>query len=47
MDDIEINSNQFWFKIVGFLQQNWALIESQPMEEKSNSLFYTRCFNDF
>jgi hypothetical protein len=34
MDDIEINSNQFWFKIVGFLQQNWALIESQPIEEK-------------
>ena len=39
MNDIEISSNQFWFKIVGFLQQNWALIESQPIEKKVTVYF--------
>jgi hypothetical protein len=27
---IEIKSKDFWFKVVEFLQQNWALIEEQP-----------------
>ena len=26
-DEIKIKSNEFWVKIVDFLQQNWALIE--------------------
>jgi hypothetical protein len=26
---IEIKSKDFWFKVVEFLQQNWALIEEQ------------------
>lgn len=27
-DDIEIKSRDYWFKVVDFLQQNWALIDS-------------------
>jgi hypothetical protein len=27
---MEIKSTDFWFKIIEFLQQNWALIEEQP-----------------
>lgn len=26
-DDIEIKSRDYWFKVVDFLQQNWALID--------------------
>ena len=26
-ENVEINSRDYWFKIVEFLQQNWALIE--------------------
>ena len=26
---MEIKSTDFWFKIIEFLQQNWALIEEQ------------------
>ncbi|MCF8260333.1 MAG: hypothetical protein K9J12_06135 [Melioribacteraceae bacterium] len=29
-EKIEINSIDFWFKVTGMLQQNWALIESTP-----------------
>jgi hypothetical protein len=25
---VEIQSREFWFKVVGMLQQNWALVES-------------------
>lgn len=27
---VEIKSRDYWFKIVGFLQQNWALIDETP-----------------
>jgi hypothetical protein len=26
---VEIESNDYWFKIVGMLQRNWALIDTQ------------------
>ena len=29
---IDINSRDYWFKIVEFLQQNWALIDVNPDE---------------
>jgi len=28
-DEVQIVSRDFWFKIVDFLQQNWALIDQQ------------------
>lgn len=30
MTDIEITSRDYWFKVVEFLQQNWALIDLKP-----------------
>jgi len=27
---VQIHSRDYWFKVVGMLQQNWALIEPQP-----------------
>ena len=30
MKEITINSRDYWFKIVEFLQQNWALIDEVP-----------------
>ena len=35
---IEIRSREYWFKIVGFLQQNWALIDATP--EGSTVFFF-------
>jgi hypothetical protein len=32
MKVIELKSETYWVKIVDFLQQNWALIESQKIE---------------
>lgn len=32
-EKIEISSKKFWFKIVDFLQQNWALIEKDAEAE--------------
>ena len=29
-EPIEIRSRDYWFKIVEFLQQNWALIDDAP-----------------
>jgi hypothetical protein len=29
---IEIRSRDYWFKVVDFLQQNWALIDEDPAE---------------
>lgn len=28
--EVEISSRDYWFKIVEFLQQNWALIDETP-----------------
>ena len=28
-EEVQINSRDYWFKIVEFLQQNWALIDSK------------------
>lgn len=28
--EVEISSRDYWFKVVEMLQQNWALIDSQP-----------------
>lgn len=28
-DEVQIGSRDYWFKVVEFLQQNWALIDSQ------------------
>ncbi len=36
--EIQINSDEFWVKIVDFLQQNWALIETQ--ENKVDVIVY-------
>lgn len=27
---VEIASRDYWFKVVDFLQQNWALIDKEP-----------------
>lgn len=29
MNEIEINSDDYWMKVVDFLQENWALIEKK------------------
>lgn len=34
---IEIRSNDYWFKVVGMLQQNWALTPPQPRFKKFNT----------
>ena len=31
---IEIKHSDFWFKVVGMLQQNWALIDKSPYSKK-------------
>lgn len=35
---IEITSRDYWFKVVGMLQQNWVLLE--PNKEKSGFTIY-------
>ena len=35
---IEFSNNDYWFKIVGMLQQNWAIIESG--NEQSDCVIY-------
>lgn len=35
--EIGIASKEYWFKVVGMLQQNWALVEAT---EKSTTLFF-------
>jgi len=30
---IEISNNDYWFKVVDMLQQNWAIIESQETDK--------------
>jgi hypothetical protein len=29
-EEVEISSRDYWFKIIEFLQQNWALIDATP-----------------
>lgn len=36
---VEISSKDFWFKIVDFLQQNWALIENDAESEACTIYF--------
>ena len=38
-EEVEINSRDFWFKIVDFLQQNWALIEKDAKTEACTIYF--------
>ena len=37
---IEIQSRDYWFKIVEFLQQNWALIDESPGGKGCNLFFF-------
>lgn len=32
-ENVDISSRDFWFKIVDFLQQNWALVEKDARSE--------------
>ena len=32
-ENVEIKSRDFWFKVVGFLQQNWALVDEEECGE--------------
>ena len=38
-DVVEIRSRDFWFKIVEFLQQNWALIDAN-LENSGVTVFF-------
>jgi hypothetical protein len=35
---IKINSREYWFKIVDFLQQNWALLQQAENDDQTNIL---------
>lgn len=39
MTDVAISSQDFWFKVVGMLQQNWALIEHTPSTDEVTVYF--------
>ena len=36
--EIIIHSREYWFKIVDFLQQNWALIDEEP--QGASTIFF-------
>lgn len=39
MVTIEINNRDYWFKVVDFLQQNWALIELSDDDSTATVVF--------
>lgn len=38
--EVEIRSRDYWFKIVEFLQQNWALIDEEPGGDGCTVFFF-------
>ena len=43
---IEIQSCDYWFKIVEFLQQNWALIDQTPLRRFGSTEEIARAEHD-
>jgi len=44
---VKIRSCDDWFKIVEFLQQNWVLVDNDPVEEGCIILFFGDTFGGF